>query len=500
MFPIIFLYAHNFEKAAVAPRSLIIPTLVALGVTAGLFLGVRRLLGNSDKAAVSASVFVIVFFSFGHLSSYITSKSSSEGLLLVLLTIAYLILLFLLRKSRSQLSRSAPILNAIAASLLIMALVTLVPKVARAFEASRTLSLPQAPTLTAARKPDIYYLIFDRYAGNRTFNEVYGFDNQPFLDELTRKGFYAATESTSNYPVTMESLASSLNMTYLDFVASVEGENSADAVPLKRALWNASVIRSLKEAGYKFVVIGSWYEPTRHFDLADVNLKYATPSYFSWELLDTTVYRPLGNKFGLFEDRLNPRRVRYKTAVFQFRTIREAAAIPGPKFVFSHIVQPHNPYVFEADGSYLPEDEEARRDIPRKFLDQVVHTNARIREFVDTVITGDSQKDPVVILQADEGAHPFRLEADYPNFEWGEASDEEIRLKFPILNAYYLPGVSEPGLYPTITPVNSFRKIFNLYFGTGLGMLEDRNYVFQDFTRLYKFIDVTERVGFQTGE
>jgi hypothetical protein len=43
--------------------------------------------------------------------------------------------------------------------------------------------------------------------------------------------------------------------------------------------------------------------------------------------------------------------------------------------------------------------------------------------------------------------------------------------------AYYFPGkdVSELA-YPTMTPVNSFRLVFNTYFGGNFPLLEDTSY------------------------
>ncbi len=42
-----------------------------------------------------------------------------------------------------------------------------------------------------------------------------------------------------------------------------------------------------------------------------------------------------------------------------------------------------------------------------------------------------------------------------------------------ILNAYFLPGESDGLLYPSISPVNTFRVILNLYFGGQYPLLED---------------------------
>ncbi len=65
-----------------------------------------------------------------------------------------------------------------------------------------------------------------------------------------------------------------------------------------------------------------------------------------------------------------------------------------------------------------------------------------------------------------------------------------------ILNAYYLPGVDKDILYPSITPVNSFRLIFNLYFDTNFELLPDENYAFVDGRHIYKFFNVTDKVGY----
>ena len=45
-----------------------------------------------------------------------------------------------------------------------------------------------------------------------------------------------------------------------------------------------------------------------------------------------------------------------------------------------------------------------------------------------------------------------------------------------ILNAYYLPGIGQGDLYPTISPVNSFRVVFNQYFGGKFPLLPDLSF------------------------
>ena len=58
-----------------------------------------------------------------------------------------------------------------------------------------------------------------------------------------------------------------------------------------------------------------------------------------------------------------------------------------------------------------------------------------------------------------------------------------------ILNAYYLPDQNPNLIYEHITPVNSFRLIFNTYFNESFDLLEDRSYY--QYDGRYNFTDVT---------
>jgi hypothetical protein len=59
---------------------------------------------------------------------------------------------------------------------------------------------------------------------------------------------------------------------------------------------------------------------------------------------------------------------------------------------------------------------------------------------------------------------------------------------FKVLNAYYMPGYTGQ-LYPSISPVNSFRIVFNAYFGTDLPLLKDTSY-FSPIPQIYDFSPV----------
>ena len=67
-----------------------------------------------------------------------------------------------------------------------------------------------------------------------------------------------------------------------------------------------------------------------------------------------------------------------------------------------------------------------------------------------------------------------------------------MRLHLPILNAYHLPDKGRSSIYPTITPVNTFRLLFNEYFGANFEILEDKNYILEDVNGHEAFVDACQ--------
>jgi hypothetical protein len=314
---------------------------------------------------------------------------------------------------------------------------------------------------------DIVYVVLDRYAGEVTLRQQYGFDNRPFLRSLEAQGFTVADASLCPYQKTAHSLAASLNMAYLPDLIDLGSVEPADWEPVYDLLHGSRVARFLQARGYEYVHVGNWWDPTAEDPSADVNIGFGTDSFFD-------------------------RRGIYGATPGQFEDIARGAARPGPNFVFAHVTLPHPPYVFDEGGGYVPAEVEASRSREDNYLAQLRHTNTLVRRLVSRLLAGPSEEDPVVVLQADEGPHPYAYELD-PLFDWTEATDLELREKFYILNAFYLPG-AEVDVPETISPVNTFRLILREYFGAELPLLPDRAFIFRDERHLYGFRDVTARI------
>ena len=125
---------------------------------------------------------------------------------------------------------------------------------------------------------------------------------------------------------------------------------------------------------------------------------------------------------------------------------------------------------------------------------QIEFLNQKFKDLINVLLT-KSRIAPVIILQSDEGPFPDRYAQDEINFNWDQATSAEYREKFGIINAYYIPGMDRKQFYPNITPVNTFRILFDYLFQTDYELLPDDIYAFQDRKHRYKFIKITDKFG-----
>ncbi|MFQ5763500.1 MAG: sulfatase-like hydrolase/transferase [Rhodospirillales bacterium] len=318
--------------------------------------------------------------------------------------------------------------------------------------------------------------------------------NRPFLDALRGRGFYVATESVGNYMSSHHSVASSLNMIYLDHLTRQLGRDSGNLNPLTELVQDHAIQRLLKGAGYKYFHLGSTWEVSRLNRNADVNFSGRAPNEFLSVLMQTNAIPAIARKWDIQIHWIESKCFRVNAKLDMLKRIAQR---DEPTFTFAHLLLPHEPFVFDADGRCLTEKEAEARDWRTNFLAQLHYTNDRILDVVDSLIQA-SDPPPIIIIQGDEGPYPARFVEGYlrgRKFDWRkEATDFEWRQKMGILNALYLPGVEAEGLHPRITPVNTFRVVFNAYFGTDFALLPDRSFSFTDIDHAYDFFEVTDRI------
>jgi hypothetical protein len=342
-------------------------------------------------------------------------------------------------------------------------------------------------------RPDIYYIIVDGYGRADVLKELYRFDNSDFIKFLTNRGFYVAGKAHSNYVQTGLSLASSLNFEYLDYLRLGE-DKSTNRYLLKDLIVKSRVRLLLKDIGYRTVTVSSGYILT---DINDADLYLSLDASF-FTKFEGLLLRTSAAQFFVdtrtLEDIINyGYETHRKRVFFAFEQLAKIpVTVPSPKFVFAHIVTPHPPFIFdrsgnpiEPNGTYYIGDGSHFQGTPQDYItgynEQVLHVNQLLSKTIDAILK-NSKKPPIIILQADHG--PGML------LNWESDQETCIRERTSILNAYYMPTGGVSNLYSSITPVNSFRVLFDNYFGTHFGMLKDKSY-YSPWSQPYKFFEVT---------
>jgi hypothetical protein len=500
-FPVLYLLAHNVDER-ISWGDALRPLGLVVGVAAAVLVVATLIYRDPRKAALAVSPLALLFLSYGRFNTALEGRRfmgvavGRPAVLLIAWAALSLWVMLVAARARRWIPELTKVLNAVALGLVLINVATVVVyqvRVGRAEQAAINASaaglqgsLPDRDEARAFQRlkrrdpPNIYYIVVEEYGGAATLRDRFGFDNSPFVDALHERGFYIPAEATCNYPHTSLSVASSMNMEYLDFLTDKLGRSSGDSHPLTDMTKFNRMGRFLKSIGYRYIHIGSWWNQTRMSPEADENIVFGSYSELTSTLWGTTALRPIAD-----EDR---RMREWKRVQFQFAALEATRKLQGPRFVFAHILSTHDPYVFYPDGKYKTVESYEARSREVNYIDALAFTNRKILRLIDGLLSTPNESRPVIVIQADEGP--------YENLDpgWENLEPQLLRQKFSILNALYLPGDESSRLYPTITPVNSFRLIFSSLFGANLPLLPDRNYVYRDRSHLYDFRDATDQV------
>jgi hypothetical protein len=499
IYPVLFLYGQNLGEVTLG--DLVAPIAIVVVASLVVYAVARLVLRTSGRAALATSLLVVTFFAYGRVLDAVAGSPIGGGRLLVVAGVVVVLgmaAILLVKRDPARLNRGLDLVGTI---LTIVAIVGIV-----SYELPRALRPAGAPapvnnvTATETTTRDIYYIVVEDLGSPKVLEDHFGLTDPHAFDWLTELGFQVPADSDTNYGKTIHMLASTMNMEYLDDLAASVGPESSDYHPLYRLVDDNAAARFLKAQGYRYLHIGSWWDPTEKSSIADVNYGISAPSDFTEALVKTTMLPEITSRLpriGIHLPaavELSGEGAQFDGAVFGFQKLKDLAPAPGPKFVFAHFLVPHDPYVFTEDGKRLTP--QARDGLTRKqaFLGQAMYVNHQLEAIARALLSGPEATRPIVIIQTDEGPNPPGLDDDAETFSWTAASQEDLEIKYPVLNAFYLPGVTDSKVYDGMSTVNTFRLLFSTYFGADLPLLPDRQYIYRDKAHPYAFTDITDRL------
>ena len=464
----------------------IIPVAAVLVVVTVAVIGLRLVVKGWHQPAAVVTIGTVLVFAYGHVEQALADQIDQLVLFPTAVMLAFAAAWAAIRAPELDL-RLTPFLNLATSILLIFQLTTLAGRMLD--DAARTLPsdpltttettshlFEQLPANIPATRPDIYYIILDGYGRHDVLGD---FDNSDFLQELERRGFYVAAEATSNYITSLHSLASSLNLAYLDDLGLRSPGSKRDAFALVQ---NSALVTILKRLGYTYVHLESGQAINSRAPLADILVTF-TPAgigvsrpeltsqqirYFDSTqnaafipaIFNTTALRALVGRSIRISDASPYGWWTPERALQMFNYLSAPIATSGPKFVFAHIIKPHLPATFDrygnmivGQGSDVGFSDTHDPTVPDAYIGQMIFTNSLVLKAVDGILNSD---DSAIILIAGDHGGPD----GYP--------------RNPILTAVHLADDKGDALYPSISSVNHFRYILDQYFNLGVGLLEDR--------------------------
>ena len=474
LFPVLFLFARNMDM--VSWSETVIPLVIALSgllLFWGLFLLLTR---DSGRASLLAAFWIVMCQSFQPIDAISQEPLLLLGFLLLLGTL----LVLRLKKINAQLMQALNI-----ASIVLIAL----PMGKIACQELRGVLAPppiRSSTQMGAgssgvgedgvdRRPNIYHFVLDAYARGDVLRSLYGYDNGAFLSAIRARGFFVADRARTNYWRTIYSFASTLNLSHITFVNGLNNyiqTGMGERGNLDDLIRESFVVRYLEGKGYTLVTFPTGFPRAEIGGKGVIKLGVKSEGIsalapFHQACLNLTfVPKALRQFFSRRHTFCEAQRKRILNAFDRVGTISDRRA---PLFVFAHVIAPHPPFVFAADGSppatqtpcamldgssYLdagctPEEYRAL------YVDELRFINEKVLEAIDR-IEANSTRPTVIILQSDHGPG---AESD-----WSHPEKSNFFERIPILLAIRLPGEDNPELSPDFTPVNLYPMLFSTFF------------------------------------
>jgi len=378
------------------------PLAVGIGAAIALQLLLKVVLRDPDWAALAASAIVLVL-SAAWVPLAVTTSAAT-----------WLILIQWRRRRQGQptLGFSVKMLSRnLAIFAVAFAAVAAVPVV------SWAVTFAEAAHGTAGghgigHGPDVVVLLVDGYPRSDSLMEQFGVDNSPFETELASRGFRVATHSRSNYTATWATMASMFHGRYLEEIPVLNPAPADPAEQYRRvmlAIAESPVLEGLRRDGYEIVTVPSPFESAA---LTGADRILAPPQLTSFEL-SLLQHSLLGGVVFRIDPEIvfDQHRARLEATL---RLLADEVARPSsvPRFVFAHLLAPHAPVVYRADGSAA----EPAACFPgcsiygfasaadwAGFPGQVEQVNRAVLEVLDEIITSD--EDAIVIVMSDHGSH-----------------------------------------------------------------------------------------------
>ena len=454
-FPSWILILKNYDELIFQD---ILISLAIVSVSIIIWIVIRKIIKNGNKAALITGVGVVFFFYFGYVQDALKGILVSNipvnktSILVPISIIIFIILTIYFIKSKNNFESIIKIANVVSITLILVVCVQFI--------------IPGA----SAEKPNVYHIILDEYTDNEILTKKFGYNNEKFLEFLNNNGFYMHDKLFSTFGSTVKELNVILNMEY--------PKEHRWMYEDYESLNNNKVMSIFSNQDYSVIETNSMMR-WKNFSDVDTKLCYDT-NFINSEFLDQVLGKSIIRYF-LEKYQQDTRR---DTVRCTFNVLNEITLkTDGPKYVFSHVYVPHPPFLFGPNGENVIPD---RREIsglqswenPQGYVNQLIYATNEITVVIKNIVKNDPNA--IIIVQGDTGT--------LTGTDISKKTMKEIYQAHSILYAVRIPDVEDSDY---MIPVNTYRIIFNNYFNMNYDYLEYHSYLVHNDSNME---DITKKL------
>lgn len=454
--------------------------IILLGI--GVFFGLTWLLTKNYLLASLITFFVSGWYLFfGAIHDLIKSISflgfmHSFTVLMPVLLVVNILVIWWLKKCKPLHPKMMQYLNVLFIIFCLADLGLLVNK----HITYKEVSVPNPVPFDASKvtqKPNVYFMLFDEYAGYKSLQDSFGFKNDSLYNFLRLNNF-TELPVFSNYDFTPFSMASILNMQYVPENYKKEALTQPDIQHRFGEIRNARVFTIFRSMDYKLQNLSI-------FDIKDYPALYEynglfpthagllTNKIFHNRFLKSVGWNFVTGRFAIpgLKDYYMKKKDGYNKAVEENTLKSMTKKTAKPRFTYSHFFLPHGQFYRDSAGNFNP---------PEKILDlkyladkslyisYLKYTNNIIKKLVNQMNATDPNA--IVVIMSDHGFYDYVFNGyDAYNF------DNMAWVRFPAV--LVLPDSAN---LPR-SNVNFFRYFFNKGYGQNFSYLKDSTvYVNED--------------------
>lgn len=304
--------------------------------------------------------------------------------------------------------------------------------------------------------PDIWWIVLDGRAREDVITGKIGVPDN-LSGWLREQGFFVAPQGHSNYTQTLLSVGSALNGAPIQSLIPDVDPKLVTRTPLHNVAVENRSLLTARAMGYttRFVPTGysgldgmkadETLEPWNY--TIEYDHSFISKSGVGWLWGLATGDRP-----GLA---LRGRRANLRAAL---DVLQHDGPQAGPTFTFVHMLAPHPPFVFDAQGNEVKAITERLAD-GDDWVDRTTDRDTHFREaygeqsqWVDgqirtavTSILARSKRPPIILIHGDHGSGV--------GYHQNSLEETDLHERFSILLAVYLPGGDYTALPADLTPI-----------------------------------------------